>query len=263
MKADFFIDKNKVRESFSLASAHYDEQAQLQKKVGEELFKKVILEKADNIVDIGCGTGFLTHDLLQEGKARQIIAIDIAFSMLQVCKTKLEQFSSVNYICADAEGLPVLKASVDAVVSNLALQWCQNLSQVFNGFNEVLKEGGQVFFSTFGSATLRELKCSWKTVDDYSHVNEFFTVDQLHFYLQKSGFKSIIIETKVYQSNYQSVMGLMRELKGIGAHNVLSGRNRKLTSKGQMRKMIEVYNKYRSNGVIPATYEIIFVSVKK
>ena len=263
MKSDCSIDKYKVRQAFSLASSSYDEMAHLQKKVGLDLLNKFAIEKTTNIVDIGCGTGFLTYDLLEKGMAQQVIAIDLAFSMLQMSRNKLERFSSVQYICADAEQLPILKNSIDTLVSNLALQWCQNLSQVFNGFNEVLKKGGQVYFSTFGPATLQELKYSWQIVDDYSHVNEFYTTDQLYSFLQQSGFKEIYIDTKTYHSNYRTVIDLMRELKGIGAHNVLSGRNRRLTSKGQMQKMIDAYEKFRTNGMIPATYEIIFVSAKK
>jgi len=263
MKADFFIDKDKVRQAFSLSSTHYDELALLQKKVGQDLLNKFAIESTNNILDVGCGTGFLTYDLLEKKVGQQLIALDLASSMLQMSKNKLKRFSSVQYICADAEQLPLLKNSIDTLVSNLALQWCQNLSQVFNGFNDVLKKGGQVYFSTFGSATLQELKYSWKIVDDYSHVNEFYTTDQLYIFLQQSGFKEIYIDTKMYYSNYRTVIDLMRELKGIGAHNVLSGRNRKLTSKGQMQKMINAYEKFRTNGMIPATYEIIFVSATK
>ncbi len=263
MRADFFIDKNKVRQSFSQASTYYDELALLQKKVGRDLFSKFFIERTNNIVDIGCGTGFLTYDLLEKGRAEQVTAVDLSLSMLQISRRKFEQFASVNYICADAEYLPFLENSVDTLVSNLALQWCQNLEKVFDGFNNILKKNGKLFFTTFGPATLKELKCSWKTVDDYSHVNEFYSTDQLKVFLQQGGFEKIQIESKRYNSNYRTVTELMRELKGIGAHNVLSGRNRKLTSKGQMKNMIEAYEKYRTNGLIPATYEIIFVSVKK
>ncbi|MCK5190291.1 MAG: malonyl-[acyl-carrier protein] O-methyltransferase BioC, partial [Methylococcales bacterium] len=64
------------------------------------------------------------------------------------------------------------------------------------------------------------------------------------------------------QSNYQAVIELMRELKGIGAKNMLAGRNKKTTSKTQMENMIKAYEKYRINKLIPATYEIIFVSAR-
>ncbi len=253
------IDKTKVRRSFSSAVETYDGLATLQRKVGLDLLAKVSSDELNNrVVDIGCGTGFLTQELLHRTSADQLIALDIAMPMLQFTRTKLKH--SVNYLCSDAEFLPLLNGSVDSLYSNLALQWCQNLTALFNNFNRVLCREGRVYFSTFGPGTLQELKKSWAEVDEFTHVNNFYSDTELYHSLQNTGFKDIQIEVKCYQSNYQTVLQLMRELKGIGAHNVLSGRYKKTTSKHRMQKMINSYEKYRVNGYIPATYEVIFVS---
>ncbi len=261
MSAVFSIDKKRVRQSFASAAETYDGLATLQRQVGLDLLALFDIDFTDNIVmDIGCGTGFLTKELMLASSVQNMFAVDIACSMLEATRIKLEHLETVHYICADAELIPLQKQVVDKIVSNLALQWCQNLTQVFEGFNHVLKSGGQVVFSTFGPATLQELKQAWSEVDDYRHVNEFYTVDELTVFLQQAGFGRIQIESKCYQSNYQAVIELMRELKGIGAKNMLSGRNKKTTSKTQMDNMIKAYEKYRINKLIPATYEIIFVS---
>lgn len=263
MNAIVSIDKNKVRQSFSSAVKTYDGLATLQRKVGLELLNNGVLNQfcADNIIlDVGCGTGFFTQKIESKIIPTQIIALDIALSMVQATKTKLKK---IDAICADAEYLPLLDDSVDKVVSNLALQWCENLDDVFNGFKKVLKQDGRLFFSTFGPATLQELKQSWAEVDDYTHVNDFYSVDQLNIFLQQAGFNDIKIETKSYQSTYPAVMDLMKELKGIGAHNILSGRNRKMTSKTKMQNMLNAYEKYRVNSLIPATYEVIYISARK
>ncbi len=263
MSAVVSIDKCKVRQSFSSAAKYYDGFATLQREVGWDLLSRFVMQCAnDTIVDIGCGTGFLTQKLMSRTPVQQMIAIDIALSMLHITRSKLEQFKAVQYVCADAEKLPLAGNSADHIVSNLALQWCQKINCVFNGFNKILKPGGQLLFSTFGPATLQELKNAWAEVDDYTHVNDFYTADELHTFLQQAGLKNIQIETKCYQSNYQTVIELMRELKGIGAHNTLSGRHRGITGKSRMQKMIEAYEKQRLNELIPATYEIIFVSAK-
>lgn len=255
------LDKKRVRQSFTAAAKSYDELAALQRQVGLDLLSRFELNLTNKtVLDIGCGTGFLTQELMQGSFDQKMIAVDIALSMLDVTRLKLKHLDTIQYVCADAEHLPLTKNSVDMIVSNLALQWCQNLTKVFGGFKNVLKQQGQLVFSTFGPATLKELKQAWSEVDDHKHVNEFYTVDELSVFLQNAGFDNIQIETKQYQSNYQAVIELMRELKGIGARNVLTGRNKKTTSKNQMKKMITAYEKHRINGFIPATNEIIFVS---
>jgi malonyl-CoA O-methyltransferase len=255
------LDKNKVKQSFSSAARTYDDLATLQRRVGHELLTKTIENNAEKIIlDVGCGTGFITQEIVLRSPQQKIVALDIALFMLHTTQAKIGGVGDVAYLCADAEYLPLANSSIDKIISNLALQWCQHLARVFEGFRRVLQPQGQVFFSTFGSSTLKELKQSWAGVDHYQHVNDFYSMDELTIFLQQAGFENIQLERKYYRSTYPTVMDLMRELKGIGAHNVLSGRNKKLTSKSQMQKMIDRYEQHRDGGFIPATYEIIFVS---
>lgn len=263
MSAVLSIDKNKVRQSFSSAACSYDELATLQRKVGLKLIQQLSIENAcQQVIDIGCGTGFLTQQLLEREFSKQILAVDISLAMVEYTRVKLDENTMVKYICADAERLPFIKHSVDMIISNLALQWCQNLTGVFKGFNQALKQRGQLHFATFGPKTLQELKQAWATVDEYTHVNEFYSADELDGFLDHSGFKNIKIKTQCYQSSYPTVLALMQELKGIGAHNVLSRRNRKTTTKTQMQAMISAYENNRAVSGIPATYEILYVSAK-
>lgn len=262
------MKKSEVRRSFSLAAKNYDDFAGLQREVGLALLSKIDLRGIETtVVDIGCGTGFLTQELMMKNHVYNMVAIDLAFSMLQLTKIKLaqrkyNQATNIHYLCADAERLPLLDNSVEKIISNLALQWCPDLSAVFDGFYKSLKGGGEVCLSTFGPATLQELKMSWSKVDDFTHVNKFYSADEVFSILQQAGFKHINIETKHYFSHYHSVFELMRELKGLGAHNVVKGKNRKTTSKGSMHKMTGFYEEYRIDGLIPATYEILFVSAR-
>lgn len=263
MSAASILDKNKIRQSFASAAVTYDGFATLQRKVGLELLERFyIANQQDTLIDLGCGTGFITQQLLMQPDIKQIVAIDIALSMINVTREKLIQQKNIQYICADAECLPLANHSVDQIVSNLALQWCQNLEILFTGFNKLLKPQGKLVFSTFGVDTLKELKQAWSEVDKYSHVNSFYSADQLFAILQQSGFHDIQIETKQFQSAYPSVMELMRELKGIGAHSVISGRNKQMTRRKDMHQMFNAYEKFRLDGMIPACYEIIFVSAK-
>ncbi len=257
------LDKAKIRQSFAAASVTYDGVAALQRSVGKELLDIINAESlAGTLLDLGCGTGFLTANLAGdlENGTQTVIALDIALPMLQVTQTKLAGAPNVSYVCADAEQLPLAGQIADAVFSNLALQWCVNLETVFTDIKRALKADGKLIFSTFGPQTLQELKAAWAEVDDYNHVNDFYSEQQLADFLQLAGYTEIAVETTVYTSSYGSVFALMKELKHIGAHNVIAGRNKNITTRTQMQRMIAAYEPYRSGDQVTATYEVIMVT---
>ena len=259
MTGEVYLDKAKVRHSFAAAAQTYDGLARLQRQVGLELLSRFPQHKsADVILDLGCGTGFISHQLWSTFTGNQMIALDIALPMLQTSRRKYPAMP-VQYLCADAEKLPIASHSIDQIYSNLALQWAQALQASCVDFKRVLKKQGELIFSTFGPETLRELKDAWAEVDDYMHVNVFHSAELIHDYLQLAGFKEISLQTQTYQTAYSDVEGLMRELKGIGAHNVNRQRNRKPTTKSQLTSMISHYPRQSAGQGIIASYEIIFV----
>lgn len=259
MTSQSSLDKSRVRRSFAAAADSYDRLAVLQRQVGRELIKRFPLERRlDVLLDIGCGTGFLTAQLAAGLTNTQLIALDIALPMLHASRRKYPNMAA-HYLCADAESLPFVQHGIDCIYSNLALQWAQDLQATFADFKRVLKPDGRLIFAIFGSDTLRELKSAWAAVDDYVHVNTFHSVDDIKAFLPAAGFQAVCIESKLYQFSYPNVQALMHELKGIGAHNVNRGRNPKPTTKMQLQRMIHQYPQQMTGQGIVASYEIIFV----
>lgn len=259
-------DKSRIRQSFSAACNTYDNVAELQRTVGKSLLHTIdTTQLAGALLDVGCGTGFLSAELLKITPCdtlRSIIALDIALPMLQTARNKLTGQHKINYLCADVEQLPLADQSIDAAFSNLALQWCSHPGRAFADIKRVLKPDGQLIFSTFGPKTLQELKTAWATVDNHNHVNEFYGEQQLAYFLKQAGFKPMRIESAIYTPRYDSVLALMHELKNLGAQHVAAGRNQRITGKSQMQRMISAYEQHRSDNRIPATFEVILLSAK-
>ncbi|WP_415880578.1 malonyl-ACP O-methyltransferase BioC [Methylomonas sp. TEB] len=256
------LDKAKIRRSFAAAAGSYDSAAMLQRQVGLALLQKYPLRSAPGwVLDIGCGTGFLTRCLPLDGLNQSCLALDIALPMLQASRRN-NGAVSVEYVCADAEKLPFADNSLQQVYSNLAVQWCQDLPAVFADVRRLLRQDGQLVFSTFGPETLKELKAAWTGVDDFVHVNDFYSAGQIGGFLRAAGFGRVDVDTVMYRLSYPTVLALMHELKDLGAHNVSDARNRRPTTRSQLQRMIRRYENSMVGGEVVASYEIIVVRAR-
>ncbi|MBE9562229.1 MAG: malonyl-ACP O-methyltransferase BioC [Proteobacteria bacterium] len=247
---------NKTSQAFDRVATTYDQWSNLQKTVGEELLERIQWLKISpkNILDIGAGTGILTKGLNQQYENANIYAIDIAWKMLQQAS---QQLPSQHFICTDAARLPIADASIDLLVSNLMLQWCDDVQMVFTEFARVLKPNGAIFFSTFGPDTLRELRHSW--TDDVAHVNNFLDMHNIGDALLQANLADPVMDVDWFELNYKKVKHLLLDLKNIGSHNN-TGQNRLgLLGKNKFQAMLAEYEKYRnSDSLLPATYEVIY-----
>jgi len=252
-------EKRWVGPSFSHAASGYDRVAVLQRQVGEQLLER-LLEKSfrpNTILDVGAGTGYCTSRLAELFPEAGLFALDIAEGMLRTLEQRPSLRGRVGSVCADAESLPLRDGSVDLVFSNLALQWCVDLPAVLAEFRRVLKPGGWMLFSTFSDGTLCELREAWAKADSYSHVNAFVPLVSVDSALARLAMDDV--ETKLERRviGYPSVDALLRELKGLGAHNLTRNRPRHLTGKGVFRKMLAAYCASSPTGSIPASFELV------
>ena len=114
------------------------------------------------------------------------------------------------------------------------------------------------FFTCFGPDTLYELKQSWRAADDLPHVNDYPDMHDIGDELLAAGFREPVMDTERLTLEYPDVMSLMRELKGIGAHNVATQRLSGLTGKSRLKCMLQAYEQFRRGDRYPASYEIIY-----
>ncbi len=254
------IDKRQARRAFERAAACYDEVAVLQRETAQRMLQRLdyIRYQPGVILDVGAGTGEATLALAKRFRQARTIALDFALPMLQRARKRGSWLRRPRCVCGDAEQLPLADQSVDLIFSNATLQWCNDLEGALREFLRVLRPDGLLLFSTYGPATLQELRASWAAVDGTPHVSPFADLHDIGDAMLRVGLFNPVVDVDRMQLTYPDVPGLMRDLKTLGAHNVTAGRRRGLTGKGQLRAMCEAYEGYRSDGRLPASYEVVY-----
>jgi malonyl-CoA O-methyltransferase len=257
--------KRHVRRAFERAARTYDDAAVLQREVCARLFEHLdpMRLAPRRAIDLGCGTGHAFDALAKRFPGAAIVGLDIAPAMLARARERAPLWRRLlgsrvpALVCADAEHLPLATASADLVFSNLALQWCEP-ARVFAEAARALTADGLFIFSTFGPDTLKELRAAFAEVDSAPHVNRFVDMHDLGDTLVHAGFADPVMEMERITLEYDTVLAVARDLQAIGAVNSLPSRARGLPGRERWRRMTQAYEKYRSNGVLPATWEIVY-----
>jgi malonyl-CoA O-methyltransferase len=254
------LDLQRVRASFNRASAGYDHAAALQARVRGELLERLAFFKLAPRValDLGTGTGGGAQALRGAYRRALVVALDSAPGMLREARRRSTLFRRFERILADAERLPLATASVDLVFSNLMLQWCDDLAGPLAEVRRVLAPSGLFVLSSFGPDTLRELRDAWAVVDGDSHVNRFLDLHDVGDALVRAGFAEPVLDVERVVLSYPDTMALMRDLKAIGAHNATRGRPRGLTGRARMDSMRAGYERFRRDGLLPASFEVVY-----
>ncbi|MEE9494551.1 MAG: malonyl-ACP O-methyltransferase BioC [Gammaproteobacteria bacterium] len=259
MEEQYQVDKEQVRDAFSRAAAAYEQVAVLQREVETRSLERLDLVRLQPqcILDLGCGPGHGSHGLLAKYRQASVIAFDLAEPMLKLARKRGRWLRRPQAVCGDAQQLPFASNSMDLVFSSLMLQWCRDFDATLSELLRVLRPGGLLLFTTFGPDTLKELRSSWASIDDYTHVNAFLDMHDIGDALMRNGFAEPVMDVERLTMTYDDVFTLMRELKQIGAHNVTAGRRQGLTGKQRLQQLQKAYEAFRVDGLLPASYEIV------
>lgn len=256
---EFHVDRRALARAFGRAGRAYDAAAALQARVREELLARLDYFRLEPrlVLDLGCGTARGAQALRRRYRKARVVGIDIAPGMLAAARQRLWPWQRMPLVCADAAALPFASGSVDLVYSNLMLQWCDDLPGAFAEIRRVLRPGGLLLFSSFGSATLAELREAWAQADDAAHVSLFTDMPGLGQALSLAGFIEPVLDRELLCEHHASVRALMDSLRAIGAGNALADRRRTLTGTGRVRAMQAAYETLREPAGLPATWELL------
>jgi len=253
------LDRAAILRHFGRAASTYDQSAVLAEQLRRQMMERLALVafSPGAILDLGCGTGSGAKALAARWPQARVIALDASRAMLRGSGT-LEASSRIDLLCADAETLPLADASFDLVFSNLLLPWCEDIDAVLAEVARVLRPRGVFTFTTFGPDTLVELRTAWRAADSGTHVHPFTGMHDLGDGLVRAGLAEPVLDVCRYALTYHDVDALMRDLRAIGSQNAVSARPRGLTGRGRLRAMTQAYEAFRTQGVLPASHEVVF-----
>lgn len=268
------IDKVKLKRRFSRNIKNYDKYANVQKKMGDILIDRIKNDRSHikNILEIGCGTGYVTQRLMNYFPDAQITAVDIAPGMIEYVKSII-QCDRVNFICEDIEEMN-LDDKFDLIISNATFQWFNNLEKTTNRLIRLLNKSGILCFSTFGENTFKELKEAFYKAKQMLKINESISPSQSFYSLnQLQNICNNIITTnslsdmdicslESYECEYfNCCIEFLNSVKKIGANN--SQKDRNITTPDFIEKVIEIYDKdYLENDKVVATYHNLYFYIK-
>jgi SAM-dependent methyltransferase len=228
-------------------------------RVADELAERLaIVQRSFPLaVNVGAHHGLLSRRIRGLAGVQRIVDLDATAALL----TEAADLRVV----ADEEALPLADASVDLFVSALALQLVNDLPGALVQMRRALRPDGLLLAALLGGGTLHELREAWLAAEsDLSggaspRVAPFADVRDLGSLLQRAGFALPVVDSETVTVTYPDALSLMREVKAMGASNMLLARRRRPVSRGLLMRAAEVYaDRFgAADGRVPATFEIL------
>lgn len=155
--------------------------------------ESVLGSTPQDVLDIGCGAGFLSQRLAKQG--HRVTGLDASAETLAVAQ-RFDATQKVNYVLGDAYRLPFPDQSFETVTAMDFLEHVSDPQKVIAEVKRVLKPGGRFFFHTFNRNWLSHLivikGVEWfvKNTPKDLHVIELFIKPQeLTEWLNESDFE--------------------------------------------------------------------------
>jgi trans-aconitate methyltransferase len=133
------------------APDHYDDKLGFVSAMARDLVDLLQPQKGERILDVGSGTGNLTHEIAKSGA--DVVGIDVSSEMVRQARAK---YPEISFLEADAETFRTSDL-FDAVFSNAALHWMTNPQRVVESMWAVLKPGGRLVVEFGGRGNVKTL----------------------------------------------------------------------------------------------------------
>jgi malonyl-CoA O-methyltransferase len=162
------------------------------------------ISKAKSILDIGCGTGFLTNNIRSINKKAKIIGVDTSEKMIEFANSNEDKAENVSFLHVDENYVYETKEKFDLVVSNFVFQWMDYLPLYIDVLRHISKN---IIFAIPLYGTFKDILAIYDKLNVEPTLSQFYDYDDLKY----SG------KRMVYTEHYESMKEFLYHIKNIGA----------------------------------------------
>ena len=259
---------NKIQQSFRRSLKTYDENAFVQLEIAETLIKVfsghcIHTRHFPQVLELGCGTGFLTKALLNAYSVQELYLNDLVEECEPVLVEQLRSFvgkqlHSWEFVSGDINKLNI-NEQYNLVCSSSSLQWVNDLPVVLMKIASCLRSKGWLVLSSFGSGHFFELNELNQSLGNKSLNLNYATETQWNQLLE-SEFEIKSIESQTITVWFDSVEEMLKHLRNTG----VNGNARQQWSQKSFNEFARSYeSKFAKQGRLPLSYEPIFIIAQK
>jgi malonyl-CoA O-methyltransferase len=251
-----------VADQFGKSAHNYHLKAEIQQKVGLGLAAslrpwKQILPPGP-ILEVGCGTGFLTNLLAAEFPGRTFEVTDASPQMLHFTKNRLEGIENGRYSILDVNELPPGEAKYALIVSSFTAQWFNDAAFGLQELSKLLLPGGLLLVAFPGNQSFPMwYECCLELGLPFT-ANPLPDVEEIVIKLSLEPLQIDYYENDLYQK-FPSSLDFFRHLKEIGANSSKTG---KTLSPKQLRLLTKYWDK-KFNGQIMVKWHVVYLAAKR
>lgn len=267
-----------VRRLFSNPQHCADSQF-LRREIAARMLERLALIRLSpaSVLDAGCGEGQDLLGLQQAFPDARLVAIDASVAMLTEARASGRQSRSgmqkllsrlfgsrpaaahaAALACADFAQLPLARASIDFLWSNLALHWHPQPHQVISEWARVLRTDGLLMFSCFGPDSFIELREAFAGIGLRDRVLPFVDLHDYGDMLVSAGMATPVMDMEKLTITYPSAERLLADVRAFGGNPLIS-RPRGLDTPRRWRRLTQAIDERRgSGGQISLTIEVVY-----
>ncbi len=251
------INKEAVKQSFDRCGESYNIQASVQHEIAGRLAVLTQLHSPfRKVLEIGCGTGFLTSAIINIHRPEHYIINDISVEMINKTINCLNNISDIRIekLEGDAETVD-FPNGLDAIVSSSAIQWFTDAGKFFSKAADSLKKGGILAISTFGTNNFLEINSLTGRGLKYKTDSELKNMIERHFTIHN-------FENETVTQWFDSPVEVLSHIRCTGVGCTLASP----MGAGAVRRFISDYQKQfaDNNGRVSLTWNpVIIIATKR